>query len=267
MDIRPADQGPLLCADDPPAVTRVNERAPASLVLCCDHASRAVPKNMGRMGLGPDQFDRHIAYDIGAEAVTRNLAEALDVQAVIAGYSRLVLDLNRPPGHPDQMPEISDNTVIPPNQDMTAEERLRRIEEIFEPYHSTLRRALVETWERRRRAPALFSVHSFSPGFGDEERPWDIGVMWNRDERMSRPVIESLKQYGLRIGENEPYSGRAVAYTMNSHGGASGLAHCAVEINQDQLTDLSGIERWSTMLAEVMSDLINSEDWYHVQFF
>ncbi len=256
----------LIGPEDPPVVERVNPDGRCNLVLCCDHASRAVPKFMGNLGLDADQFDRHIAYDIGAEAVTRNLCDSLDAQAVLAGYSRLILDLNRPPGHPDQMPEISDGTVILPNQSIDEEERLMRMRELFEPYHTTLRQALVETWARMK-PPALFSVHSFTPRFGTEHRPWDVGILWNRDPRLAVPLIEKLRALGLHVGDNEPYSGRQIAYTINCHGASSGLANVVIEINQDQVMDPAGIERWCGILTDVLKDVISSDDLFEARYY
>ncbi|HEX9701477.1 MAG TPA: N-formylglutamate amidohydrolase [Rhodospirillales bacterium] len=254
----------LIGPGDPRAFEIVNPTGRTPLQLVCDHASRRVPATLGDLGLAEAHFHRHIAYDIGAADVTRALADALDAPAVLAGYSRLVIDVNRPPGHPECIPEISDATVIPGNQGLNEAVQRRRVTELFEPYHDAIHEAIATLW-RRSRPPALFSVHSFSPRFGSEARPWDVGVLWNRDPRIAQPLMEKLSARGLSVGDNLPYSGRKLAYTINMHGGASGLANCVVEINQDQVADQAGVERWTGILAEVMDDILALEGLHRVQ--
>ncbi|MEK9671908.1 MAG: N-formylglutamate amidohydrolase [Rhodospirillaceae bacterium] len=255
---------PLLAADEPPAAALVNPAGAADLVLCCDHASNRVPRKLGDLGVAADQFNRHIAYDIGAEAVTRRLSASLDARAVIAGYSRLVVDLNRPPGHPDGMPNISDKTVIPANRGLTPGARAERLDQLFDPYHNLLRQALSGVWAERR-PPALFSVHSFTASMGDTPRPWDVGVLWNRDPRIARPIIKALHDEGLDVGDNLPYSGRELAYTINVHGAAQGLANCVIEINQDQVRDEAGQARWADILHRVLTLMIADDGLFRVE--
>ena len=256
----------LLAADEAPAAERINAGAGSALVLACDHASRRVPRALGDLGLKPQHFDRHIAYDIGAEAVTRILADNLDAAAVIAGYSRLVVDLNRPPAHPTSMPEVSDETLIPGNQGLSPAHVAARLEALFEPYHRLLQRTVTDAWLRRR-PPVLFSVHSFSPRFGGSPRPWDVGVLWNHDPRLAKPLIKALHDRGLDVGDNLPYSGKDVAYTIDAHAGACGLANCVLEINQDQVADDAGVQRWAGILTDVLADILRDDNLFKVEYF
>jgi predicted N-formylglutamate amidohydrolase len=266
-DANPIDaRAPLLSPDEPPVAERINVNAGSALVLSCDHASRRVPHALGNLGLHDTHFERHIAYDIGAEGVTRILSENLDATAVLAGYSRLVVDLNRPPGHPTSMPEVSDETLVPGNQGLTAGHVTDRLETFFEPYHRLVQRTMTETWLHRR-PPVLFSVHSFSPRFGGSPRPWDIGVLWNHDPRIAKPLIKALHDRGLDVGDNLPYSGKDVAYTIDAHAGSCGLANCVIEINQDQVADDAGVRRWGGILSEVLDELLRDEDLYKVEYF
>jgi len=221
---------------------------------------------LGDLGLKTTHFERHIAYDIGAEGVTRILSENLDATAVLAGYSRLVVDLNRPPGHPTSIPEVSDETLIPGNQALSPAQATARLDTFFEPYHRLLRRTLTDVWLHRR-PPVLFSVHSFSPRFGGGPRPWDVGVLWNHDPRIAKPLIKALHDRGLDVGDNLPYSGKDVAYTIDSHGNACGLANCVIEINQDQVSDADGVRRWGDILSEVLDELLRDEGLYKVEYF
>ena len=239
---RPGGEAPshLIAPDDPPVLKTVNRDGRADLQLICDHASRTVPRGLARLGLDDAYFHQHIAYDIGAAEVTRLLAGALDAPALLAGYSRLVIDVNRPPGHPESIPEASDGVPIPANQGLSEADQEERVEALFEPYHDAIHEGLAHLW-RRGKPPALFSIHSFSPDYGDDHRPWDVGVLWNRDPRIARPLIEKLSAQGLHVGDNLPYSGRELAYTINLHGASAGLANCVVEINQDQVADPEGV--------------------------
>ncbi len=266
-DTLPIDAvAPLLAADEPAPAERIRTDAGSALVLTCDHASRRVPRALGDLGLKPEHFDRHIAYDIGAEAVTRILSENLDATAVLAGYSRLVVDLNRPPGHPTSMPDVSDETLIPANQNLSPAQVIGRLEAIFEPYHRLVRQTMTDVWLHHR-PPVLFSVHSFSPRFGGSPRPWDVGILWNHDPRLAKPLIKALHDRGLDVGDNLPYSGRDLAYTIDSHGGACGLANCVIEINQDQVADDAGVARWAAILTEVLGEVLTDDDLYKVEFY
>ncbi len=256
----------LLAADEPPPATRINAAGACPLVLVCDHASNRVPRSLGDMGLTADHFERHIAYDIGAEALTRNLSKMLDSPAVLAGYSRLVVDLNRPPGHPDGMPAVSDETAVPANQNLGPAEITARLDALFDPYHNLVRRTMSEVWARAR-PPAIFSVHSFTPKMGGSHRPWDVGVLWNRDPRIARPLIAALHDAGLDVGDNLPYSGRDLAYTLNVHGAASGLANCVIEINQEQVADDAGIARWSDLLGRVLANMVVDDDLFRTEMY
>ena len=253
----------FLGPDDPPPFEVINRDGPAQLLLICDHASAVVPRSLGRLGVGGEGFEQHISYDIGAGGVARLMSDRLDAQLVLAGFSRLVIDLNRPPGHPESIMAESDGTAIPGNANLGEPGRRQRICSLFEPYHDAVNRALARIWTRGT-APVLISVHSFSPGFGDKPRPWDVGVLWNHDPRIAVPLMEKLEARGLNVGDNEPYSGHDLAYTIDVHGAAAGIANCVVEINQKQVGDEAGIERWGELLAEVLGEILTLDGLHRV---
>jgi len=255
---------PLLRPHETPPYEIINADSSNDMLLVCDHASRKVPESLHDLGLPTFEFDRHIAYDIGTEKVTRNLSRALDCTAVLARFSRLVLDVNRPPGHPESIPEVSDGTEVPANLGLSEAEKDQRVESLHDPYHDAIGHALAHIWNRGR-PPALFSVHSFTPLFGGTIRPWDVGVLWKHDPRLAVPLMEKLRAHGLNVGDNEPYSGLDLAYTIDVHGGAAGLANCVIEINQDQVFTEAGIERWSAILIESLGEIISDERLYRVE--
>ena len=259
----------LINEDDPPPFTLLNADGKASTLLVCDHASPTTPRTMENIGLDQSIFKQHVALDIGAENVTRILSEKLDAAAVLAGYSRLLIDVNRQPGDVSSIPEKSDTTIIPGNQKLSEEKRLARVENFFWPYHQTISKTLALLW-RRGPVPALISIHSFTPSLGGNKRYWDIGVLWNRDPRLALPLLEKLKAIGngrYYIGDNEPYSGREFGYTLDIHAGAVGLPNCAIEIRQDLIDTHDGAQYWANTFADILRELLANSNLQRVERF
>jgi predicted N-formylglutamate amidohydrolase len=250
----------LLGPNDPPVFDHINPAGQSPLVLICDHAGRSVPQSLGNLGVDAEQFERHIAYDIGAAAVTRRLSKLLDATAILHNYSRLVIDCNRALGHPDSMPTISDETPIPANEDMSEQDAQRRGDALFWPYHQTISNAVARLRRINGKPPILFTIHSFSAGFGSEPRPWHAGVIYHRDDRMAKRMLTTLGDKGLNIGDNEPYSGFESAYSVDLHGLSAGLANTGIEIRQDQITDQAGQELWAQYLCECFTDFLKDDD-------
>lgn len=258
---------PLLGPGDPPPFELLNPGGASNLMLICDHAGLNVPKALDDLGLPDDAWTRHISHDIGARRVTELLSEAFDAPAVMHNYSRLVIDCNRPLGHPESIIEESDGQTVPANANMTSTDVTRRAEALFWPYHKTISNFIGGRWRDRGQPPVLFSVHSFTDRYGDQHRPWDAGVLYNRDSRLAYPMMELLRARGLNIGDNQPYSGLEAAFTIDVHGGAPGIAHVVIEIRQDQLADEDGCRRWSGILADVLNEVLKREELYRVQRF
>ena len=227
----------------------LNPRGKAQVLLVCDHASRAFPEHLGTLGVAePDTFE-HIAWDIGAAEVTRGLSGRLDATAVLCRWSRLVVDCNRRLSDPTAFIEVSDGIPVPGNASMSIEDRQWRVEQIWEPYHAAIDTLLNQRISEET-CPVFLSVHSFTPLLGDIARPWHVGVLWDRDDRVAGPVLESLRSVeGLHVGDNEPYSGRhPTDYTLHAHAGSRGLPYLGFEIRQDLLATQGGIEYWVGLL-------------------
>lgn len=262
---------PLLARDDPPIYATYNESGAARALLCCDHAGRAVPAALRGLGLAPAMMDRHIAYDIGAAEVTRHLADMLDAPAVLGSYSRLVIDLNRHPDDPTSIAEVSDGVAVPGNAGLGAEARQQRRQTFFEPYHREIEARLAAA-RNRGIVPALLSIHSFTPVMEGDERPWHVGILWNRDDRIAEPLIHRLRQGGdklwpgLCVGDNQPYSGRAqYGYTMNVHAEPAGLPHVLVEIRQDLIDTADGQATWAGILGRVLRRVLAYDGIYRIE--
>lgn len=267
MPDSPDDSSPprLLSRLDPPAVAVINADGAAPAVLICDHGGNAVPLKLADLGLDPAARSRHIAWDIGIAAVGRALAARLDAPLVLPAYSRLVIDLNRDPEDPTAICVISDRTVVPGNRHLSEPDRASRIAEIFSPYHEAVAQRL-DAHVTQGRRPMLISLHSFTPviaGWGHErhERPWHIGVLFDRDERLARPLLAALRARGdLVVGENQPYSARnGHGFSLAHHGEARGLPHVELEIRQDLIADPTGAARLAGIIAETLTPLLGAE--------
>ncbi len=166
--------------------------------------------------------------------MTRRLAALLDAPAILAGFSRLVIDCNRDLDDASSIPETSDGVPIPGNRNLAAPARAARQEKIFAPYH-----AAIDAWLEARRArglvPAFVSIHSFTPVMDGKARPWHVGILWDSDARIPLPLLAALRSDpSLVVGDNEPYSAREPqGYTVRNHAVARGLPHVAIELRQD----------------------------------
>jgi predicted N-formylglutamate amidohydrolase len=256
----------LLTAADPPAVERLNAEGKAPVLVTCDHASRRVPKSLHNLGLAAESLKLHIGWDIGAADVSRHLARKLDAPAILAGYSRLVIDCNRDVDDPTAMPAVSDGVPVSGNKDLSPAARAQRVEALFKPYHAAIEAAL-ERFTARGVHPAVLSIHSFTPVMNGFARPWHIGILWDKDPRMAVPMLAALRrEAGLVVGDNEPYSAREPAgYTVRTHAEKRGLPHLNVELRQDLLATDAGTAEWAERIVRVLTPILEDPALYHVK--
>lgn len=251
-----AHRGPAETAENFAAFDVVEGDPAAGLVLICDHARNALPREYGTLGLPPAELQRHIGYDIGAEAVTRGLARRLGVPAVLSRFSRLLIDPNRGEDDPTLIMRLSDGAVVPGNAHVDESERARRLALFYRPYHAAIER-VVGAAAATGHAPAILSIHSFTPAWKGVKRPWHAGILWDRDGRLPTPLIAALRAEGdLVVGENEPYSGELEGDTLNRHGTQRGRAHALVEIRQDLIAADDGVAGWVDRLGRILPGLV-----------
>ena len=243
----------LLAPDEPPPVCVYRPDGRSAFFLTCDHAGRAVPAKLGRLGLAACEFDRHIAWDIGAAAVSRGLADRLDAVLVEQRYSRLVVDCNRPPDAENAIPAISEATPVAGNRDIAAADRSLRIEEVFRPYHDRIAGEL-DRRAREGRQSVLVAMHSFTPVYIGVSRPWHVGTLYGRDARLARALHAELVRDGrFTVGDNEPYSVSDESdYTIPVHGERRGLLHVGIEIRQDLVATPDGQAAWAHTLSRIL---------------
>jgi predicted N-formylglutamate amidohydrolase len=240
----------LLAPHEPAPVSIGHFGRSAPFFLACDHAGRRIPERLGRLGLSEPDLLRHIAWDIGIWGTSIRLARALDAFLIGQPYSRLVIDNNRPLTSPTLIPHISESTPIPGNADLSDAEKAERIAQIFTPYHDRVEREITA-----RTGPTLFvAMHSFTNIYKGVARPWHAGVLFNRDQGISRILLDLLRaEPGLVVGENEPYSVSDDSdYSAPVHAEQRGLPYLELEIRQDLIATQEGEAEWAERLSRLL---------------
>ena len=247
----------LLGPDDPDPVIVERTAGGSPFLLVCDHADRRFPKATGSLGVAAEDLERHIAYDIGILPVARAVAEELDAPLVAQTYSRLVIDCNRPTHVPQSIPEVSELTEIPGNRGLGGSDRQARIEALFRPYHEAIA-ALLEARAGRGQPTVLIAMHSFTEVYMGADRPWHVGLLYNRDNRLARPLLELLaSDAALSVGDQLPYAvDDEHDYTLPVHGERRGLWHVGIEIRQDLIAEVTGQEQWMERIGTVLQQLL-----------
>ncbi len=248
---------PLLDDDEPAPYEIVNGHGRSRVILTCDHASRRIPRSLGALGLELADLERHVAWDIGAAAVAHLLSEILDAPLVLCGYSRLVVDCNRPLDQAGAFVTQSEDVRITANEALATAAREARAEAIYWPYHDAINR-IVGARTAGEATPVMVSVHSFTPVYHGVSRPWDIGVLHRWDRRLADLMMTELRGGELVVGDNQPYQ---VAldedYTIPVHAEARGMPYTLLEIRQDLVASDAGAEEWASRLAGILESVLD----------
>lgn len=238
------------------------------LLLTADHARRDLPAEYGSLGLNESEFERHIAYDIGVEALTRELALRLEAPAVLAGFSRLLIDPNRGEDDPTLIMQLSDGAVIKGNYPISAQERENRLRQFYRPYHDAVTEMRTQVAAQSGHAPLIIAIHSFTPRWKNAERPWHIGLLWDRDDRAITPLLRLLRaQKDIIVGDNEPYNGALRNDALFRHATAHGFANVLIEVRQDLISDSQGVSEWAERLAPMLKEINALETVHKVRHF
>jgi predicted N-formylglutamate amidohydrolase len=243
----------LLAADEPPPFIEIGLQGRSNFLIVVDHASRRIPRRLNDLGLPASELQRHIAWDIGALGVARQVAAALDAPLVAQNYSRLVIDCNRDPQVATSIPRSSESIDIPGNMGLSDADIAARRAEIFDPYHRRIRTLLDERGAAGR-PTILVAQHSMTNIYHGVRRDMHAAVLYNRDRRFAGLVLDRLRrEAGLIIGDNEPYFvSDETDYTIPRHGEARGLPHVEIEIRQDLVSDDAGQADWARRITQVL---------------
>jgi predicted N-formylglutamate amidohydrolase len=225
----------------------VNGGGKSPYVLACEHASNALPGKLGTLGLASEDLQKHIAWDIGAEGVSRLLSKLLDAPLVLQRYSRLAYDCNRPPESDGAMPEVSESTVIPGNKSLSAEVKMERLKSIYRPFHE----GLADVLDQRAcagKATSLVTIHSFTKTYRGKDRAVELGILFDRDARIADKLIKGFPNIDTRL--NEPYGAKdGVMHTINLHAAPRGIKSVMIEIRNDFITIERGQNEWAQRLS------------------
>jgi predicted N-formylglutamate amidohydrolase len=243
----------LLAADEPPPFIESGRQGKSNFVVVVDHASRRIPRRLKDLGLPESELKRHIAWDIGALGVARQVAAALDAPLLAQNYSRLVIDCNRDPKVPSSIPLLSEASEIPGNVNLSAAEIAARRVEIFEPYHRQVR-ALLDERAAAARPTILVAQHSMTNIYHGVPRKMHCAVLYNRDRRFAGLMLDMLRREpGLVVADNEPYFvSDDTDYTIPRHGEARGLPHVEIEIRQDLISEEAGQTEWARRITQAL---------------
>ncbi|MFN0192794.1 MAG: N-formylglutamate amidohydrolase [Aestuariivirga sp.] len=256
----------LLQASDPQPVGEVRLNGSSRFLLTADHAGNAIPQRLGDLGVSSTDLNRHIGIDIGIHGVSERLSASLDAPYIFQRYSRLVIDCNRMPGNPTSITPVSDGTRIPANQGLTPEAAAARQDEIFWPYQKALARQIA-AMRNAGNPPVVIAMHSFTPKHGDypAPRPWQIGVLFNRDDRLAHSLIALLEKEGdLTVGINQPYAVDDYSdYAIPVHCEKGGLIHVELEIRQDLIASAEGQTAWADRLERLLPLALDDMERHH----
>jgi predicted N-formylglutamate amidohydrolase len=249
-----------IASDEPPPFTLLNQQGKGRAIIACDHASSYIPRRLGTLGLEAADLKRHIAWDIGAAGVARCLSSGLDAPLILTGYSRLVVDCNRPLQVSDAFTELSESTRIPGNIGLSAAEKFERAATFFWPYHDALNE-LIESRTGTGVVPLLVGVHSFTPVYRGFSRPWHVGVHYRWDSRAALIALAALRsEPDLTVGENEPYNVTLEGdYSAPVHAERRGMPYVLFEIRQDLVASEKGIGVWADRLAGVLRRVLSDK--------
>jgi predicted N-formylglutamate amidohydrolase len=243
-------ENPLLGTADPAATQLFNAGGQSPFLIVGDHAGNAIPHRLGTLGLTEVDRARHIAWDIGVHDLGMALAQALDAPFIFQSYSRLVIDCNRDPDHPDAVPTVSDGSVIPGNAALTADRLSARVAAIHAPYHARIAAELARRTDEAR--PTIFlALHSFTPTLSGTPRLWDVGILHDGgNTHFAKALLADLiARPHIIVGDNEPYRMDATDYSVPRHAYAAGLPYAEIEVRQDLLADAAGVAAWSLTLC------------------
>ena len=237
-----------------------NLKGKSRVILLCDHASNYIPSKYKNLGLSKKEIYRHIGWDIGAASIAKKIANRLNATLIMSGYSRLLVDCNRPLGVPEAFIKVSENTVIPENLRLTKKIKKYRAKKYCIPYRNRIDKIL-KSRIRKKIIPIIIAVHSFTPVYRGFVRPWHLGLLYRKDRRMVSLVQNQMKNNkSIKIGINEPYKCNLKGdYSIPYFGESNGLPNILFEIRQDLINNNAGVIKWSNKLSNLLEKIISHQ--------
>ena len=208
-------------------------RRDAPVFLTCEHASEALPEGYAWSARDRRLVGTHWAFDLGARDLTLELAAALEAPAVLATFSRLLVDPNRPVESETLFRRDAEGEPVELNAAIDGPERERRLSRYYQPFHDAVDRQL-----RENASPIVLAVHTFTPLYHGERRHLELGVLFDREETLGAAWVSFLVDCGYDCQANEPWSGKAgLIYVAQSHADRQGRRAMELEVRQDLAVD------------------------------
>ena len=240
-------------------VQLLNPEGKGGVVLVCEHASHVIPEEFSNLGLGADALVSHIAWDPGAWAVAQQLSAAFDAPLVAPAVSRLVYDCNRPAVAESAVPKRSEIYDIPGNLGVGEAERLERAKRFYQPYRDALMAVIAQAVEAGR-APAVITIHSFTPVYQGQKRTLDLGILHDTDARLADEILKITQADGDFLALcNEPYGpADGVTYTLAEHAVPRQLLNVMIEIRNDLIADPASQQTMANWLGGVLNSALEN---------
>lgn len=237
-----------------------NRSAKGRIVLVCEHASNSFPLPWGDLGLTEAQRHAHIAWDPGALGLMRELARRLDAASIHAPVSRLIYDCNRAPDMPGAMPTRSEVHEIPGNAAITPTERANRTAALYVPFHAALHGLIAERLALGL-APAIITIHSFTPIYFSQPRRVEFGVIHDADPGLALAIMAASDTCGLITGLNAPYSAADdVTHTLRLQATPYALPNAMLEIRNDLIATPAEQEAMADCLAPILLQALTTTE-------
>lgn len=236
-----------LRTDDSGCVEVVRGTANSAVIFVCEHASPFIPARFNDLGIAPAAKQSHIAWDPGAMAVARAMADNLGAVLVASKVSRLVYDCNRPPVAADAMPIRSEAFDVPGNVGLTQAAKDARVAQFYTPFKDTLAHEIAQ-----RSGPVIVTIHSFTPIYNGQARDVEIGVLHDGDSRLADAILDVADTFDVR--RNAPYGPEdGVTHTLKEHAIKHGHLNVMIEVRNDLIAD----EQSQTVMAQTLTRWIS----------
>ena len=228
------------------------------LVLSCEHASWTLPPGVD-LGVPFSVLRSQASWDHGALDIATRLSEAVGLPVHAGAFSRMFVDLNRDPEHPDVVPHISYGVQVPGNAGLTAGDRAARIVGFHMPYWEAVRRDVAARLHDRGQV-LHFSSHSFDPALDPSQRTFEVGVLYDTNHAFEAELAERLMFHlrgaGLDVRANQPYTGvgPAICTSLRKEFGA-GYAGIQFETSHAVTYRTGGCARVAGVIAEFFETL------------
>ncbi len=249
---------PLISEEAAAQVENIDGKS--DVVLVCEHAGRQLPQFLGSLGIDNKLMSAHIAWDIGVAGMAGTMSTELNAPLVLQRYSRLVYDCNRSFDEVDAIAEVSDEVIIPENQNLSKAQRQHRYDVVYQPFYEAINN-IIESRTRQGRRSVIVTVHSFTPIFKGQQRNVELGVIHDSDTRLADAVLlQAQRDQGYYAARNRPYSAEdGVTHTLITHGIKNNLPNLMFEVRNDLIADAESQQQWGQRLSRLLSAALDTE--------